>query len=107
MRPFLPFAAVLTTAFLLGCQDQGSEPVGPDVLGVPFELQFDKKGTPGDDDCPGAGVRDLKGHCHGDGGGDTEVTWSFADARVDAGPGTTNTLPQRPGQRTSSRSTLP
>jgi len=71
MRPFLPFAAVLTAAFLLGCQDQGSEPVGPDVLGVPFEPQFDKKGTPGDP-CPEVegGSRDDKGHCHGDGDGD-------------------------------------
>ncbi len=33
MRPFLPFAAVLTAAFLLGCQDQGSEPVGPENEG--------------------------------------------------------------------------
>ncbi len=63
MRPFLPFAAVLTAAFLLGCQDQGSEPVGPDVLVLPFEPQFDMPGTPGDK-CPGAGDRDLKGHCH-------------------------------------------
>ena len=63
MRPFLPFAAVLTAALLLGCQDQGSEPVGPDVVVLPFEPQSDKP-APGAA-CPG-GVRDLKGHCHDD-----------------------------------------
>ena len=29
MRPFLPFATLLGTAFLLGCQEQASGPVGP------------------------------------------------------------------------------
>ena len=47
MRPFLPFAAVLTAAFLLGCQDPGSEPVGPESVGPQFAEggvpQFAKK----------------------------------------------------------------
>ena len=37
MRSFLSFATLLGVAFLLGCQDQGSGPVGPDVA-----PQFDK-----------------------------------------------------------------
>ena len=68
MRPFLPFAAVLTAAFLLGCQDQGSEPVGPDVFVLPSEPQSDKPGTPWTPcPLPGTGDRDSKGHCHDDG----------------------------------------
>ena len=61
MRSFLPFATLLGTAFLLGCQDVGSGPVGPDGP------QFDKRGTPGAL-CggPGEPVRDENGHCHGD-----------------------------------------
>ena len=55
--------ALLSAVFILGCQDQGAGPVGPDRL-VP---QFDKAGKPGDP-CPGVGERDAKGHCHGDGG---------------------------------------
>ena len=39
MRPFLPFATLLGVAFLLGCQEQASSPVGPESLGV----QLDKK----------------------------------------------------------------
>lgn len=71
--------ALLSAAFLLGCQDQGSEPVGPDVVVLPFEPQFDKKGTPGDD-CLGDGVRDPKGHCHGDEvpSGDATFTATFS-----------------------------
>ena len=61
MRSFLPFAALLGVALVLGCQDVG--PVGPDGL-VP---QFDKKGT-GDCELPGHNV-----HCHGDDAGDTVV----------------------------------
>ena len=62
--------ALLSAVFLLGCQEQGSGPVG---LEGP---QFDKKGTPGDP-CPGGGVRDGTGHCHGDdgdGSGDPRFT---------------------------------
>ena len=50
--------ALLSAVFILGCQDLGSGPVGPDGL-VP---QFDKKGT-GDCELPGHNV-----HCHGDDG---------------------------------------
>ncbi len=31
MRPFLPSVVLLGAAFLLGCQEQGSGPVGPDT----------------------------------------------------------------------------
>ena len=34
MRPILPSAALLAAAFLLGCQERGSGPVGPEGLGV-------------------------------------------------------------------------
>ena len=34
MRPFLPFATLLSAAFLLGCQDLGSGPVVPEDLGI-------------------------------------------------------------------------
>ena len=47
--------ALLSAAFLLGCQGQGSEPVGPEGP------QFDKKGT---GTCVAAA---SGGHCHGDG----------------------------------------
>ena len=59
MRRFLPFAALLGVALVLGCQDLGS--VGPDGP------QFDKRGTPGAL-CggPGEPLRDEDGHCHGD-----------------------------------------
>ena len=50
--------ALLSAVFILGCQDQGSGPVGPEGL-VP---QFDKKGT---GDCAPK-VDNV--HCHGDGG---------------------------------------
>ena len=57
MRRFLPFAALLGVALLLGCQDLGS--VGPDGL-VP---QFDRKDfTP--ERCEGK-VNPVDGHCHG------------------------------------------
>ncbi len=39
MRRVLPFATLLGVALLLGCQDLGSGPVGPESLGV----QLDKK----------------------------------------------------------------
>ena len=53
--------ALLSTVFLLGCQDLGSGPVGPEGP------QFDKADFGGP--CPVE--RDVKGHCHGggDGGG--------------------------------------
>ena len=50
--------AVLSTVFMLGCQDLGSGPVGPDGP------QFDKAS---DGPCPPPG-RDAKDHCHGDDG---------------------------------------
>ena len=34
MRPFLPSVALLSAAFLWSCQEQGSEPVGPEGLGI-------------------------------------------------------------------------
>ena len=55
MRRFLPFAALIGVALVLGCQDVGT---GPDGL-VP---QFDKPYN--DDPCPAG--RDNKGHCHDD-----------------------------------------
>ena len=45
--------ALLSTVFLLGCQDLGSEPVGPEGP------QFDKKDS-------GNCAVPVKGHCHGD-----------------------------------------
>ncbi len=49
--------ALLSTVFLLGCQDMGSGPVG---LQAP---QFDMPNN--DDECPQG--RDQRGHCHGAG----------------------------------------
>ncbi len=57
MRRFLPFAALLGVALVLGCQDVGT---GPDGL-VP---QFDKKDLDRGP-CPGD-VAPVNGHCHGD-----------------------------------------
>ena len=56
MRRFLPFAALLGVAFVLGCQDVGTGVVASDGL-VP---QFDKKGT---GDCA---TKPHNLHCHGD-----------------------------------------
>ena len=65
MRSFLPFAALLGVALVLGCQDVGT---GPDGL-VP---QFDKKGT---GDCAD---KPHNVHCHDDDvvveGGDPSYT---------------------------------
>ena len=36
MRRFLPIAALLGVALVLGCQDQAAGPVGPDVVGRRF-----------------------------------------------------------------------
>ncbi len=60
MRPFLPFATLLGTAFLLGCQEQGSGPVGPEVAGPQFHEAHDsctghKKNDAG---CNDTGNRD-------------------------------------------------
>ena len=52
MRPFVPFAALLGVAFLLGCQDVGT---GPDGLAP----QFDKRDFGGE-----CAVARLRGHCH-------------------------------------------
>ena len=62
MRTFLPFATLVGAEFLLGCQEQGSKPVGPDGP------QFDK--PTGACEFP-----DEAGHCHGgdDGGGSKAV----------------------------------
>jgi len=58
MRPFLPFATLLGAVFLLGCQEQGSEPVGPEGP------QFDKPSIePPNDNCE---MPDIRGHCHDD-----------------------------------------
>ena len=62
--------ALLSAAFLLNCQDQGSGPVGPEGLGPEFIHKGEDK---------------VHGGPKGGGGGDdnTKVTpWSFADARV-------------------------
>ena len=64
--------ALLSAAFLLGCQEQGSGPVGPEGP------QFDK---PNNAICP-PGVVVENGHCHGD---DTKVTWRFADLTAHRG----------------------
>ncbi len=51
--------ALLSTVFLLGCQEQGSAPVGPDGP------QFDKPGTLNKTECDEVGgVFDEKKHCH-------------------------------------------
>ena len=61
--------ALLSTVFLLGCQEQGSEPVGP---------EFDKKGT---GDCAD---KPHNVHCHGDDdGGGGKVTGTFTAAFTD------------------------
>ncbi len=49
---------LLSAAFLHGCQEQGSSPVGPEGLGP----EFDK---PNNESCP-PGVELVNGHCHGD-----------------------------------------
>ena len=58
--------ALLSTVFLLGCQEQGSDPVGPDGLGPEFTHKDSDK---------------VHGGPKGGGGGDddTKVTWSLAD----------------------------
>ena len=67
--------ALLSAAFLLGCQEQGSEPVGPEGP------QFNKPGSVNQNDCPVALDKD---HCHGDDGDPgTKVTWSVADLTAD------------------------
>ena len=52
MRSFLPFAALLGVALLLGCQDLGSGPVGPDGLVPQFTHKNSEHGNRGgkDDD---------------------------------------------------------
>ena len=50
--------ALLSTVFLLGCQDMGPEPVGPD------DPQFDKPLTLDQDECDEVGGVFEKGHCH-------------------------------------------
>ncbi len=50
--------ALLSTVFLLGCQEQGSEPVGPDGP------QFDKKGTGTCDAATNPANPAFPGHCH-------------------------------------------
>ncbi len=77
MRRFLPFAALLGVALLLGCQEQGSGPVEPDVLALPFEPQSDMPDPKAP--CDLGGGRDLKGHCHGDGTGGATVLDLFND----------------------------
>ena len=49
MRSFLPSVALVTAAFLLGCQEQASNPVGPEGLGPQFTHKEGgkDKGTPG------------------------------------------------------------
>ena len=66
MRRFLPFAALLGVAILLGCQDIGT---GPDGL-VP---QFNKPSSISEIDCIALGKVFENGHCHGGGGGDPVV----------------------------------
>ena len=80
--------ALLSAAFVLGCQEQGSGPVGPEGLGP----EFDK---------PSNGVHD-----HGEDNDDTKVTWSLADLTVHDGvpvSGSTllSTCPGTPGAKLS------
>ncbi len=62
--------AFLVAAFMWGCQEQASSPVGPEGLGP----QFDQP-SPTNPNCA---VPDAKGHCHGGGdnpeGPDVDVT---------------------------------
>ena len=75
MRPFLLFATLVTAALFLGCQEQGSSPVGPDDLGPQFA-----KGGNSKPDKPG-------------GGGKDEPTWTSADVVAHDGVATfSNTL---------------
>ncbi len=77
--------ALLSTVFLLGCQGQGSEPVGPEGP------QFDKKGT---GRCAAAAD---EGHCHGggddDGGGALQVTFTTDGGFVATDPTLTTLAP--------------
>ena len=71
MKSHLPKVslAFLSAVFLLGCQDMGSGPVGPDGLGPQFAVNCTAK--PNHPKCDG-------------GGGDvTKVTWSFAEHVAD------------------------
>ena len=59
MRPLLPFATLLGTAFLLGCQERASSPVEPEGP------QFDRPdNTREEGDCDPGEVLNDKGHCH-------------------------------------------
>jgi len=60
MRPFLPFATLLGTAFLLGCQEQASSPVG--LEGPQFDRPDNAEG-----ECE-VGEVFSRGHCHADDG---------------------------------------
>ncbi len=65
MRRFLSFAALLGVALVLGCQDLGSGPVGPDGL----EPQFAKKDCTAEPTHPGCKDDDGGGE-----GGDPSYT---------------------------------
>ena len=65
--------ALLSAIFILGCQDQGSSPVGPEA---PVRL-FDKKGR-----GPCAPPEEQV-HCHGDDDGGGKVTGTFTAAFTD------------------------
>ncbi len=62
MRSFLPSVALVSAAFLFGCQDMGSGPVGPDgpQFNKPFKLDKDA--------CTALGkvLDEATGHCHDD-----------------------------------------
>ena len=68
--------AFLVAAFMWGCQEQGSSPVGPDGLGP----QFDKKGS---GDCF---PKPHQEHCHnGDGGKGGKVKFTLVNVSVGGG----------------------
>ena len=76
MRRFLPFAALLGVALVLGCQDLA--PVGPDGL----EPQFDKPTFNCEDPNPA-------GHCHEDDAVPQRFTVTVTDATDISGSGVT------------------
>ena len=76
MRPFLPFATLLGMAFLLGCQEQGSGPVGPEVAGPQFHEAHDS--------CTGHKKNDPGCNDTGTGKGD-KPTWTSARVALHSG----------------------
>jgi len=74
MRLVLPFATLLSAAFFLGCQEQGSDPMGPGVAGTQFHEAHDP--------CTGHKKNDQG--CNDTGNGD-KSTWTSAWVVLHAG----------------------